>query len=178
MTTNAKHIFQPLTVGPRPYSNDPKALSDWLVASVHQIANWSHRAPVSGALSVLGQPLDKDGPVQAIAAGTDKDVLQRVGTTLAFAPLALGTLGAKTVLEGTVVYDPATLADGAGVTTTVTVTGAVLGNMALVSFSLATSGITITAWVSAANTVSVRFQNETGGVLDIGSGTLKAWVLQ
>lgn len=81
-------------------------------------------------------------------------------------------------LEGTATYDPPNLADGAGATTTVTVTGAALGDMATASFSLATSGITITAWVSAANTVSVRFQNESGGPLDINSGTLKAWVLK
>lgn len=81
-------------------------------------------------------------------------------------------------IEGTATYDPPSLADGAGATTTVTVTGAALGDMAAASFSLATSGIIITAWVSATNTVSVRFQNESGGVLDIGSGTLKAWVLK
>ncbi|MDB6036015.1 MAG: hypothetical protein JWM16_6353 [Verrucomicrobiales bacterium] len=81
-------------------------------------------------------------------------------------------------LTGTATYDPPSLADGAGTTTTVTVTGAVLGDMALASFSLTTSGITITAWVSASDTVSVRFQNESGGVLDIASGTLKAAVLR
>jgi len=80
--------------------------------------------------------------------------------------------------ENTATYDPPSLADGAGTTTTVTVTGAALGDMAQASFSLATSGITISAWVSAADTVSVRFQNESGGVLDIASGTLKAWVLK
>lgn len=81
-------------------------------------------------------------------------------------------------LEGTATYDPPSLSDGDGDTTTVTVIGAALGDMAQASFSLATSGISITAWVSAADTVSVRFQNESGGTLDIGSGTLKAWVLK
>lgn len=81
-------------------------------------------------------------------------------------------------LTGTATYDPPSLADGAGTTTTVTVTGAALGDMALASFSLTTSGITITAWVSATDTVSVRFQNESGGLLDIASGTLKAAVLR
>jgi hypothetical protein len=46
----------------------------------------------------------------------------------------------------------------------------------MAAFSLATSGITITAWVSAADTVSVRFQNESGGALDIASGTLRVRV--
>ena len=75
---------------------------------------------------------------------------------------------------GSAVYDPVSLADGAGVTTTVTVTGAALGDFVEVSFSLNLQGVTLTGWVSAANTVSVRFQNETGGVIDLASGTIKA----
>lgn len=79
-------------------------------------------------------------------------------------------------LYGSATYDPANLADGAGATTTVTVTGAVLGDIATATFSLDLQGITLTAWVSAADTVSVRFQNESGGALDLASGTLKAKV--
>lgn len=80
------------------------------------------------------------------------------------------------VLEGSATFNPGSLGDGAGETTTVTVTGAALGDYAQAAFSLDTSGITITAWVSATNTVSVRFQNESGGTLDIGSGTLRCRV--
>jgi hypothetical protein len=83
------------------------------------------------------------------------------------------------ILSGSVTYDPPSLADGDGVTTTVTVTGAALGDYVTgVSFSLNLQGITVTAWVSAANTVSVRFQNETGGTLDLASGTLRANVMK
>ena len=77
---------------------------------------------------------------------------------------------------GSATFDPTSLADGAGQTTTVTVTGAALGDYAEASFSLNLQGITVTAWVSAADTVSVRFQNESGGLLDLASGTLKARV--
>src|SRR6266581_5579427 len=76
-------------------------------------------------------------------------------------------------LTGTATYDPPSLVDGAGATTTVTVTGAALGSFARASFSLDLQGITLTAWVSSTNTVSVRFQNESGGTLDLASGTLK-----
>lgn len=79
---------------------------------------------------------------------------------------------------GSATFNPASLADGAGETTTVTVVGAALGDYAIASFSLDTQGITITAWVSAADTVSVRFQNESGGLLDIGSGTLRCRVIK
>jgi hypothetical protein len=60
------------------------------------------------------------------------------------------------------------------VTTTVAVVGARLGNIASASFSLDLQGITLTAWVSASDVVSVRFQNESGGALDLASGTLRA----
>ncbi len=77
------------------------------------------------------------------------------------------------ILSGSATYNPPNLVDGAGDTTTVTVTGAALGDLVeCVSFSLDLQGITVTGYVSAANTVSVRFQNESGGTLDLGSGTL------
>ena len=82
----------------------------------------------------------------------------------------------STDISGSATYDPPSLVDGDGATTTVTVTGAALGDFARASFSFDTQGITVTAWVSAINTVSVRFQNETGGTIDLASGTLRAVV--
>ena len=74
---------------------------------------------------------------------------------------------------GYTTYNPASLSAGAGATTTVTVKGVTLGDIALASFSLDLQGITLTAYVSAADTVSVRFQNQTSGTIDLGNGTLK-----
>lgn len=84
--------------------------------------------------------------------------------------------GLASILAGSATYDPGSLADGAGVTTTVTATGAALGDFAQATFSLDLQGITLTAWVSAANTVSVRFQNESTGTIDLASGTLRVRV--
>lgn len=84
----------------------------------------------------------------------------------------------ETYLFGEATFNPGSLADGAGDTTTVTVTGAAVGDYAMAAFSNALQNITVTAWVSAANTVSVRFQNESGGVLDLASGTLRVRVLK
>lgn len=81
-------------------------------------------------------------------------------------------------LRGSATYDAANLIDGAGATGTVTVTGAALGDFALVSFGVDLQGITTTAWVSAANTVSFRLQNETAGALDLASTTVRALVLK
>ena len=78
---------------------------------------------------------------------------------------------------GSATFNPSNLADGAGETTTVTVTGAALGDFAFAAFSLDLQGILLTAWVSAADTVSVRLQNETTGALNLAEGTLSAGVL-
>lgn len=81
------------------------------------------------------------------------------------------------VLSGSATYDPASLSDGTGATTTVTVTGAALGDyVENVSFGVDLQGVMLTAYVSAPNTVAVRFQNETGGPIDLASSTLKVRV--
>jgi hypothetical protein len=90
---------------------------------------------------------------------------------------ATATCRSKQIITGSATYDPANLVDGAGATTTVTVTGAVAGDYVEgVSFSNDLQGITLTGYVSGADTVSVRFQNESGGALDLASGTLRARV--
>jgi hypothetical protein len=79
-------------------------------------------------------------------------------------------------LLGAATYNPPSLNDGDGATTTVTVTGAAVGDYAEAWFGADTQGVSLTTYVSAANTVSVRFQNETGSVVDLGSATLRARV--
>ncbi len=79
-------------------------------------------------------------------------------------------------LTGSKTYDPASILDGGTQTTTVTVTGAALGSPAQAAFSLTVAGIIVTAYVSAADTVTVLLQNESGGTVDLASGTLSAWV--
>lgn len=81
-------------------------------------------------------------------------------------------------LSASAAYNPPSLADGVGTTTTIACVGAVLGDLAIASFSLDLQGILVTAYVSAADVVSVRFQNETGGVLDLAAGTLTVKVIK
>jgi hypothetical protein len=71
------------------------------------------------------------------------------------------------------------LADGAGDTDTVTVPGVALGDMVLsASLAVDLAGLIVTAYVSAANTVSIRFQNETGGSVNLASATLRLVVVR
>jgi hypothetical protein len=78
----------------------------------------------------------------------------------------------------TATWDPATVANGASVSTTVAVSGAALGDFALASFSLDLAGATLTAYVSAANVVTVLLANLSGAELNLSSGTLKVLVFQ
>ncbi len=87
-----------------------------------------------------------------------------------------GVTEGSTALENSVTYDPPPLAPGAGANTIVMVPGAAPGDHADASFTLDLQGITVTAYVKAANTVSVRFQNGTGGTLDLANGTLRVRV--
>lgn len=75
--------------------------------------------------------------------------------------------------------DADSLVDGAGDTDTVTVPGVALGDMVLsASLAVDVAGLIVTAYVSAANTVSIRFQNETGGSVNLASSTLRLVVVR
>lgn len=82
------------------------------------------------------------------------------------------------VLDGNTTWDPGSIADGDMEATSVTVSGAELGDFALASFSLDVSDLTVSASVTASNTVTVVFANNTGAPVDLGSGTLYARVFQ
>lgn len=81
------------------------------------------------------------------------------------------------VLIGTATWNPASIADGASASTDVTVTGAAVGDPCSVGFtSIAAAGWRITANVRAADTVSVFLTNNTGGAVDLASGTVTVFV--
>lgn len=80
-------------------------------------------------------------------------------------------------LLASLTWDPGSLADGAGETSSgVTVTGAAFGDTVEVAAPYDLQGILLTGYVSAADTVKMRLQNETGGVIDLASGSYKITV--
>lgn len=79
-------------------------------------------------------------------------------------------------LTSSATWNPASVADKSSTTTTIAVTGAVLGNAVSASFSLSLAGLQLTGYVSAADTVTVVLSNLTGGAVDLASGTLKVRV--
>lgn len=78
--------------------------------------------------------------------------------------------------QGSAVVDPANVANGASTSGTITATGAALGDTAIATFSLSLQGMNLSAFVSAANTVTWVLTNNTGGALDLASGTMRVKV--
>ena len=84
-----------------------------------------------------------------------------------------------TVLTGSNTLDFASIASLTEADLTITVTGAVVGNeVALGLPASPTSGIIFNAFVSAANTVTVRAHNYTAGAIDPASATYSVRVFQ
>lgn len=76
------------------------------------------------------------------------------------------------ILKGSVTWDPASLADGAGETSaSITVTGAALGDSVLVYPPYDLQDTIVAGYVQAVDTVEIRLQNESTGVRDLASGT-------
>lgn len=75
--------------------------------------------------------------------------------------------------SGSSAYNPPSIPDGGAETLAVACPGARMGMIPSASFSLDTQGVILAPRISADDVVSVRFQNETGGIVDLGSGTLR-----
>ena len=79
----------------------------------------------------------------------------------------------------TCTLDAGSLVDGAGETDTIAVPGVVLGDIVLcASFGVSMAGVTVTGYVSAADTVSLRLQNESTATVDLASTTVKLVVVR
>jgi hypothetical protein len=79
-------------------------------------------------------------------------------------------------LSGSTTWNPGDLADGVTESTTVTVTGAAVGDFVEVSLGVALQNLILSGEVSAADTVTATLLNETGGNINLASSTLKAKV--
>ena len=75
-------------------------------------------------------------------------------------------------------YDPPYLINGAIASADIAVPGAALGDFVLGSFSLDLQGVTWTYYINASGHVTVNQVNNTGGVKDLGSGTLTLRIIK
>lgn len=87
--------------------------------------------------------------------------------------------GLVDVLFGSATVNPGDTAAGADAQVAVTVTGAAVGDAVLFFPGVAiTSGVTVQATVSAANTVTLTFDNETADHVDLASSTWRFLLLR
>jgi len=80
-------------------------------------------------------------------------------------------------LQASETYDAGSIADGDEEVGEITVTGAALGDFVLVSHSLDVADLAITAAVTATDTVTYQLLNNTGGAIDLASGTVTVRVI-
>jgi riboflavin synthase alpha subunit len=79
----------------------------------------------------------------------------------------------------TCTLDAGNLTDTNGETDDVTVPGVALGDMVIgASLGVDLVGLTVTGYVSAANTVKFRIQNESGSTVNLASATMKIVVVR
>ena len=137
---------------------------------------WTSRAKsATAAQPVVG---DANGIVSCYADGLYKFVVKDSAENTLYTWDNADVTEAQARIEGSLVWDPGNLVDGAGETSSgITVAGAALGDYVDVSAPYDLQGILAHAYVSATNTVKIRIQNETGGAIDLGSGTWKVRVM-
>ena len=76
-----------------------------------------------------------------------------------------------------VTLDASSLVDAAGEVQTIAVPGVALGDVVVgFSFGVDVAGITVTGYVSAADVVTLKLQNESAGTVDLASTTIKVLV--
>jgi hypothetical protein len=86
------------------------------------------------------------------------------------------TMGAVDALVGTATFNPTSLLSGETEQVSVTVTGALVGNVAFASFSNVLNGIQLYSEVTDTDTVTVSFFNASENTVDLDSGTVTARV--
>lgn len=80
-------------------------------------------------------------------------------------------------LQSTATWDPTSLGTNAETSTTVTVTGAAVGDVAMCGHTAVTADLLqLSCYVSGADTVRVVLENISAGTIDVSSGTLRAGV--
>ena len=92
-------------------------------------------------------------------------------------PSGSGVSGLAT-LDGSATWNPGSIDDGNEEVQDITITGVALGDFVLASFSLDIVDLAITGAVTAADTVTIQLNNNTGGSLDLSSGTVYARVFK
>jgi hypothetical protein len=137
----------------------------------------------SAALSIGGTATEEMDVIGNVLDNNTVNIISHLALGLIAGNRGVSSVSSTTAeivqggFRGSATWDPASLADGAGETSSaITVTGAAFGDQVQVGVPVDLQGMLVSAYVSASNTVRIRIQNETGGVLDLASGTWRVFV--
>lgn len=81
-------------------------------------------------------------------------------------------------LEAEATWNPAEIADAGFEAKDISLSGAALGDFVIASFSLDLEDMILSASVTAANTVTAVLVNNTGGAVDLASGTVRVRIMR
>lgn len=110
---------------------------------------------------------------QFVALGSS---VTKYASTSAFSLITENSVDIK-VLSGSASWNPANITTGGSTTTTITVTGAALGDLVeAISFDVSLNGTALSGYVSTANTVTAVLVNNTGTDKDLAAGTVRVRV--
>ena len=130
--------------------------------------SWQYRDAIPAAgFYMTGAKIWNKTPGRGESAGWVCITQGSPGTWVPFGVLPLRQTGT---------FNPGNIVDGSRETTTLSVTGAIAGDYVQVSFTQDLQGIQIFGYVSAADTVTIVFSNETGGDINLASSSLQCIV--
>lgn len=115
-------------------------------------------------------------------ASTTALVVPAPGSTVSSAAVAYATptfaKSGSIELTASTTWDPPSVGIGGAAATTLTVTGATVGDYAIASFDQSLQSLQLTAYVYTTNGVAVTLSNSLGGSVDLPSGTLRVRVIK
>lgn len=113
----------------------------------------------------------------SFASGADSNYVSALQLTNTVSPISDSGANNRYLLSGSKTFNPPSVANNAITSTDVTVAGALVGMNAQAAFSNSLQALQLTAYVSSTSTVTCIFANtNTGGAVDLASGTLTAVV--
>ena len=149
----------------QPSATDPQKAQAQAIADAFDWSQSAHEAWFYGKLKTAYAP-------QALELKDQLGLLLRAEAAVIIDEV--NALRQQIVGVSTFLWDPPNIANGSGATSpNVTVSGAVFGDVVDVANPYTLSGLTATAYVSAANTVNVRLHNGTGAAVNLASSA--AW---
>lgn len=141
-------------------------------AKMGDFVAWSSEANAVASLLMTSAYVSAAGTVTVVSFNSTGGT---IGATTATLRTVIVSEHVADLLGGNV-YDPPNIASLAQTTTTISVPGAALGDTVIAAFSNDLQAITLSAYVSAADTVTAVMFNGSAGAVNLGAGLLRVFI--